>query len=44
MKRIIHAPGLFLIALCGLVCCLCAWETAEEYFARQHDELEARCR
>ena len=44
MKRLFHAPGLILIALCGLVCCVFAWERAEEWLANKYCELEARCR
>lgn len=43
MKRLFHTPGLMLVAFCGLVCCLCAWERAEDFFAQQYDQLARRC-
>lgn len=43
MKRLIHAPGLMLIAFCGLVCCLFWLENAEEWLAERYANLEARC-
>ena len=44
MKRLLHAPGLMLIALCGLLCCVCGWERVEEWLAEQYAQLEARSR
>ncbi len=39
MKRLIHTPGLLLIAGCGLVCSLLAWDAAEEWLYVQYVEL-----
>ncbi|MEI8289845.1 MAG: hypothetical protein WCH99_10255 [Verrucomicrobiota bacterium] len=44
MNRLLHAPGLMLIAFCGLICCLLGLEAAEEWLSDQYTRLEARCR
>lgn len=43
LKKILHAPGLILIALCGLTMALLGWDAAEEWFAARYDGLQKEC-
>ena len=42
MKFYLHFPGLMLITLCGLVCSLIGWESAEDYLAEEYERLQGR--
>ena len=44
MKRLIHTPGLILIALCGLTCSLIGLERVEYWLADQYEALDKECR
>ena len=43
MKKFFHAPGLILIAFCGLVAALIGWETAEDWLAARYESLWKEC-
>ena len=42
MKKVFYLPHLMLIALGGLLACLCGWNAAEEWLAERHGEITRR--
>jgi hypothetical protein len=44
MKRLLHTPGLLLIAFCGVFCGIIGWERADDWLFKQYSDLEERCR
>ena len=42
MKKLLHTPGLILIAFCGLVVSLIGWEAADDWLMKQYLELRRK--